>query len=55
MFEVLDAKRVGRQGMNEMLTKENMEQWMKQFALYRIELEWGATETHDIWLQSHEG
>lgn len=34
MFEVLDAKRVGRQGMSEMLKEENMSNWMKNFALF---------------------
>ena len=39
MFNVLDAKRVGRKGMKEMLTEENMGDWEKSFALFEIELE----------------
>lgn len=38
MFDVLDAKRVGRLGMKEMLSEENMGEWMKTSALFEIEL-----------------
>ena len=38
MWEVLDAKRVGRKGMNEMLNDANIKELVKSSALFEIEL-----------------
>ena len=38
MFKVIDAKRVSRKGMQEMLTEQNIEQWVEKYALYKIDL-----------------
>jgi len=38
LFKVLDAKRVGKNGMKEMMTEENLSEWMEIYAVYQIEL-----------------
>ena len=39
LFDVLDAARVGRKGMQVMLTQEKMKEWVESFALYEVELQ----------------
>jgi hypothetical protein len=36
---VLDAKRVGKSGMQAMLTQEKMKEWVESFALFEVELQ----------------
>jgi len=38
LFSVLDAERVGKKGMTDMLTQERLGEWIEKFALYEIEL-----------------
>jgi len=38
IFKVLDAKRVGKKGMREMMRSENIAKYIKKYALYKIEL-----------------
>lgn len=38
LFKVLDAKRVSKKGMTEILTEEKITEKFEQFALYQIEL-----------------
>lgn len=39
LFSVLDAQRVGKSGMTEMLTKERLGEWIIKYAVYAIELQ----------------
>lgn len=38
LFTVLDAKRVGKSGMKNMLTQERISEWIEQYALYELDL-----------------
>lgn len=38
LFSVLDAKRVGKSGMAQMLTKERLGEWIAKYAVYALEL-----------------
>jgi len=38
LFSVLDAHRVGKNGMTEMTTEERLNEWISKYALYQIEL-----------------
>lgn len=38
LFKVLDAKRVNKKGMNEMMTTQRLDEWVEKYALYKIDL-----------------
>jgi hypothetical protein len=40
LFSVLDAQRVGKSGMTEMLTQERLGEWIAKLAVYKIDLQW---------------
>jgi hypothetical protein len=38
LFKVLDAKRVRKSGMKDMMTEERILEWIGKYALFKIEL-----------------
>jgi alcohol dehydrogenase class IV len=38
LFKVLDAKRVRKSGMKDMMTEERIHDWIEKYALFKIEL-----------------
>lgn len=38
MFKVLDAHRVSKRGMEEMMNAEKIEEYIAHYALYRIDI-----------------
>jgi len=39
LFKVLDAQRLGKSGMTQLLTKERLGEWIAKYAVYAIELQ----------------
>jgi hypothetical protein len=39
LFKVLDAHRVSKRGMGEMMTSDRIDEWIQNFALYRIDIQ----------------
>lgn len=38
LFKVVDCKRIGKKGMKSMMNEENLQSYMKKYALYSVEL-----------------
>ena len=38
IFRVVDAQRVSKRGMEELMTAEKLQDWMEQYAVYRLDL-----------------
>lgn len=56
MFKVLDAHRVSKRSMGDMMTAERMEEWVQSYALYRIDIQWRGPQSIEFLLrrQQHE-
>jgi hypothetical protein len=39
LFKVLDAHRVSKRGMGEMMTSDRIDEWIQDFALYRLDIQ----------------
>jgi len=38
VFKVVDAQRVSKRGMEELMTAEKLQEWIENYAVYRLEL-----------------